>query len=306
MKTKIFIKIGLLVLILLNGVIMTHAQEGAITFKSGIIVAMRTEIMSVNSQNSQLGKFSIVDWSATADGKDIVHRVIKDAKNNIHISYDLEIVPQPEKEKFKVLIKPSPAAQKGVSDTGPEPGKILIKNPNQILVNDGDIISFDILENPRTSEKVTDLIKITRNRREFGDYFIERMPAKDFTVDAVGINLVNFEVFINNEKLLKFNGGARTPLVHVYFKNKGRFIFSLFARPGYNFQKIGLIEDNKITFTYNGTNYKFVSSLPIVNQGGKWNLWVLYDANYESLYSSTSEIEVGAAQRIEYLYKSKE
>ncbi len=68
---------------------------------------------------------------------------------------------------------------------------------------------------------------------------------------------------------------------------------SIFPRKSFNLQKKGIVEDNKLSFTFNGDNYKFVSSSPIIGSGGKWNVWVLYDPNYKPTDRTTSQFEAG-------------
>ena len=52
-------------------------------------------------------------------------------------------------------------------------------------------------------------------------------------------------------------------------------------REGANFQKIGVAEGNKISFSYVGDKYEWVSSEPVIAFGGKWNIWVLNLADYK-------------------------
>lgn len=80
---------------------------------------------------------------------------------------------------------------------------------------------------------------------------------------------------------------------------------SPFPRKGFDFQKIGTVENNKISFTFNGDNYKFVSTSPVLGSGGKWNVWVLHDSEYRSTFqlSPSSPYEYGAADSIESLFK---
>ena len=68
---------------------------------------------------------------------------------------------------------------------------------------------------------------------------------------------------------------------------------SLFPRKGFNLQKIGVVEDNKLSFIFKGDNYRFVSSSPIIGSGGKWNVWVLHDPNYKPANQTTNKFEAG-------------
>jgi hypothetical protein len=59
---------------------------------------------------------------------------------------------------------------------------------------------------------------------------------------------------------------------------------------GYDFQKVGRIENNKISFTLGGDVYEWTSSAPVVGNGGNWNLWVLHDPAYVSDFDSLEQI----------------
>jgi hypothetical protein len=52
-----------------------------------------------------------------------------------------------------------------------------------------------------------------------------------------------------------------------YVPERGRFIFSLVPREGYSFEKIGILEGNKIEFVINGERYEWVSGVEILASG---------------------------------------
>src|SRR6185295_4890796 len=54
-------------------------------------------------------------------------------------------------------------------------------------------------------------------------------------------------------------------------------------REGYEFQKVGLVTGNKIEFTIGGDHFEWLSTAPVLNDGGTWNLWVLHDPKYVPL-----------------------
>ncbi|MBO0800336.1 MAG: hypothetical protein J2P31_16060, partial [Blastocatellia bacterium] len=91
---------------------------------------------------------------------------------------------------------------------------------------------------------------------------------------------------------LKINGEERSgshawrdiagPLPFFSVPGKGRFIFSLYPREGYDFQKIGVLDNNKIIFSYDGDNYEWVCQLPVLERYDKWYLWVLHDESYQT------------------------
>ena len=72
-----------------------------------------------------------------------------------------------------------------------------------------------------------------------------------------------------------------------YLPGRGRYIFSIIPYEGYPFQNIGKIENNKISFSLDGDLYEWISSSPIIGDGGNWQIWVLRDSSYRP------EFEVG-------------
>src|SRR4030095_8071883 len=75
-----------------------------------------------------------------------------------------------------------------------------------------------------------------------------------------------------------------------YIPDRGRFIFSLVPREGYEFAKIAVVDDNRIEFTLNNERYEWLSSESILPNGGTWNLWVLHDTNYTPLFGAESSV----------------
>lgn len=305
MKSKMFIYPSLIFCLCFVFFSEIKAQGGSIRFnKSGLTVAIRTIVTPENSTNNMLDNFSELSMTSS---ENTIHRLLKNDKNKIYFGYDLEIAPQAEKGKFKVSIKPLSInpnkVGKELANFDNLIAQVLPKYPDEILLEDGDTITLEILENPQTQTKILDLIKITTENLNGGNYFLERQAARDFTIDDVELRLTNFEAFVNGEKIGKGGGGMSGANIYFYLQSKGRFIMSPFPRQGFDLQKIGVIEDNKISFTFNGDNYKFVSTSPILGTGGKWNLWVLHDPNYRSTFAPKSPSEFGATDNIKFLFK---
>jgi hypothetical protein len=302
MKSKMFLYLGVISTLFFVFFDEVIAQESTVTFKSGIIIAIKTEITPANSANK--GLTDIGTTVSTFSPENIMHRLVTDKKNKLYFGYDISVTPQPEKGKFKVSIKPLSINPNKMADVDNLNAQVLPKYPDEILVDDGDTITLEVLENQQTQVKILDLIKVTTKQQQIGNYFIERKPARDFTVDDVELRLTNMEVFVNDEKIGKGGGGVSGANIYIYLPDKGRFIMSPFPRKGFNFQKIGIIENNKISFNFNGDNYKFVSTAPVLGSGGKWNIWILHDADYRSSYNlSPNSYEQGAADKIEFLFK---
>lgn len=304
MKSKMIVRLSLICILCLGFFSDIKAQQSAVRFKSGITIAIKTEITPADATNKTLG--NIGHSVSTSTSENTMHRLITDKKNKLYFGYDIAVIPDFEKGKFKVSIKPlSINPNKLLINLDNLTAQVLPKYPDEILVDDGDSITLEILENPQTLIKIIDVIKITTENQRTGDFFSERKPARDFTVEDIELQLTNLEVFVNDKKIGSGGGGVSGANIYFYLADKGRFIISPFPRKGFNLQKIGVAENNKISFTFNGDNYKFVSTSPVLGTGGKWNLWILHDAEYRSSYnlSPNSPYEYGAADKIEFLFK---
>ena len=214
-----------------------------------------------------------------------------DVKNKLYFGYDIEISASTD-NKFKVAFKPLSINPNKLAKVENLTAFSLSKYPDEMTIADGDIISFDTLENPQTKVRLSDLIKVTRESRTWGSYFPNLSPAKDFTIDDVQLQATNLEAFINGKKVGQVRGIAGH-FLSFYVQDKGQFIFSLFPKNGFDFKKIGVIEDNKLTFTYNGDSYKLVSTSPFVGIGGNWNVWILHNPDYKSTLKSPLGFSAG-------------
>ena len=114
---------------------------------------------------------------------------------------------------------------------------------------------------------------------------LESAP-KDFTLEAVALSVKNYSLSINGNLVGKSKSsiGCEGALLWFYVPQRGRFIFSLVPRDGYDFAKAAVLDGNRIEFTLDGERYEWISSASILPNGGTWNLWVLHDTNYTPLF----------------------
>jgi hypothetical protein len=164
---------------------------------------------------------------------------------------------------------------------------------------------LEILENPQTKVKIVDLIKVTRKSGTAGDFFLERKPARDFTINDVELRLTDIEVFINGKSIGKACDAVSGANIYFRFPERGLIVMSPFPRPGFDLPKIGVIENNVIKFASNGDDFRFVSSSPILGNGGKWNLWILHDPGNKSVTKSSAAapFECGATDRLDFILR---
>jgi hypothetical protein len=297
--------------------LFANAQSKTIGFKSGIKIATQTEAIF----NSEKQIIRPLDKWETKDGVDILHRRLVDTKNGLYTAYDIEVTRSSEPNKFNVKIKTAlyqpeinKEADKAEADKDLRPNSISIESENQVLldklsvVKNGDIIEFEILRNNYKKYKIIDYIKVFDDKKPFAGSFSELQPTKDFTINDVYLKLMNFEVFLNGKLVTKTGGGAKGANIFFTVPERGRIFVSPFPREGYNMQKIGIIVDNKLSFTINGEKYEVICETPILSEGGNWNAWILADPNYKKSYSNPEHpdaIEMGAGN-LEFFFKKSE
>ncbi|MCB1025727.1 MAG: hypothetical protein KDB79_15120 [Acidobacteria bacterium] len=165
--------------------------------------------------------------------------------------------------------------------------------PQNIIVEEGDTITLDLLENTSKNSKISDQITITGKSSNFGTYVSSGIssddkPAKTFGIDDVIFRMEQPRISIN-DKEYKTRSTIAGNVVWIYIEGKGRFIFSIKPQPGYDFQQIGTIRNNNFSFKFKGEEYKFDSRSPILGLGGNWNLWVMFDPNYKTGYELTEK-----------------
>ena len=199
--------------------------------------------------------------------RNTIHRVLGDAAGGFVFGYDLVVEPLTAAHKFKVTVKPLSlefeqrlrASGAGAAQSILRPATLPRSAEAQTL-DDGDAFELDLLVNPQNGVRVTDVVKVAFDRAPLW----ETAP-RDFTADSVELSVKNFRLTLN-DKLIAGGRPARGctgPLVWFYVPGRGRFIFSLVPRAGYDFQKTGLILDNVIRFDFRGEHYEWISSAPL-------------------------------------------
>jgi hypothetical protein len=209
--------------------------------------------------------------------------------------YDLWVSANPTLKQFTIAVRPlDPEYERklraaNTSETELSPSEVIATFPKSTeaqTLDDGDAFTLDLLVNQGAGVKIVDVVKVTFDRSNLKEP--PRNTPRDFTLDAVELAMKNYRLLINGNVVgtgKSANGFAGT-LLWFYVQDRGRFIVSLVPRAGYEFQKVGIIEDNRIEFTVGNNRYEWLSSSPILPGGGTWNLWVLPDPNYSPMFGS--------------------
>ena len=239
---------------------------------------------------------AVLSSQALADENRIIHRVLKDTGGRFIFGYDLWVAPDPAAKQFKVVVRPldpqfESKLRAKTSDEGEPPQSETIstfpKSTEPQTLDDGDAFSLDLLVNQNTGVKIVDVVRVAFDRANIRDRNPGMLP-RDFTLDAVELAVKDYRLLVNGNVVAvgKSTKSCAGTLLWFYVQDRGRFIVSLVPREGYEFQKVGIIEDNRIEFTVSGNHYEWLSSAPILQGGGAWNLWILHDPNYTPLFGS--------------------
>jgi hypothetical protein len=279
--------------------VMPLHGEGFIAFRVEAAPTAGTPEVSAELKEIQA---SLTPQASLADNH-VVHRVLVDADGGFVFGYDLVVEPLAATKQFRVSVRPMSAefeedlrSRRPSTMTGRAGQHVstLPRAADAQLVDDGDAFALDLLVNPQAGVKIVDVVKVSFDRARLWTTPPPSVPLRDFTLGNVELAVRDYKLTINGQ--LAGGGkparGCAGALVWFYVPERGRFIFSLIPHEGYDFQKIGRIENNKISFTLGGDDYEWTSSAPVVGgaNGGHWNLWVLHDAGYVSDFDSQEQI----------------
>jgi hypothetical protein len=252
------------------------------TVRGGAHVAIRTESDPAGS-GDEFSNFAEVE-----DQPNLVRRVFVDSKDELFFGYELLVERAGDSKQFRVAVRPlsedylrrlaeRPAFRK--RRLHPSYNASAFSTAPQ-TIGDGDTFALDVLRNPRTGAKIVDVITVSLS--DIAPEAEAAAPPRDFAVEDVDLRVTNYELRIGGERVHKSPGGMLSGhVIWLALRDRGRFIFSLVPRAGYDFQKSARLEGNKITFEWGGESFEWVSSEPVVGIGGSWNLWMLHDASYD-------------------------
>lgn len=260
---------------------------------NGGFVGFRSETPGLKNEPESKSLAALLFSQAFTGENRIIHRVLTDAQQNVVFGYDLWVSSDPISRKFKLAVLPADEAFRRtfLKDNAPlQPGSTFATFPKSTspqTLDDGDAVSLELLVNQESGVKIVDVVSVTFDRATLRENYLEPAP-KDFTLDAVSLGVKNYSLLINGTLVNKSKSsiGFTGALLWFYVPERGRFIFSLVPREGYEFAKIAVIDGDKIEFTVDNEKYEWLSSESILPNGGTWNLWVLRDTNYTPLFVS--------------------
>ncbi|HEU4593685.1 MAG TPA: hypothetical protein VFS10_00860 [Pyrinomonadaceae bacterium] len=264
----------------------SDAQESKsqliVPLRSGAFVQITTEAVPPGSPEVSLS------FIESEDKPNLIHRVFVDGKDELYFGYELLVEPVAATRQFRVTVRPLSAeyeqalrARRAFQNRRLHPSyNASAFDATPQLIGDGDTFALDVLHNPRTGTKIVDVVTVSLEDPRFQQARATEGPPRDFSLADVSLKVTNYKLLVNGETAWSSSGGCSGPLVWFSLADRGRFVFSLTPRPGYDFKKVGTVEHNKISFEWGDDRYEWVSALPVVGTGGNWSLWVLHDPGY--------------------------
>lgn len=278
------------------------AQEKPLTIElpNGGFVIFKLAVASTQNINFDYQTPTLPLASQVLIGDDnTVHRLVVDDKGKVVFGYDLRIEPDATARDFRVTARPLDAVfaaqlrARGTDLTNSAPPSIptLARVGDSQIINHEKTFALDLLVNQHTQTKIVDLINLSFDNPNSSPAPRVLPVPRDFAVTNVELSVNNFQLRINNEAIEIANRARACRGSLVWFAlpqpQRGRFIFSLVPRAGYEFQKVALLNHNRIEFTHGGTRYEWISETPIIETPGTWNLYVLHDKTFTPFFTPT-------------------
>lgn len=270
-------------------------RQLVLPLSGGGFVSFRSETSAPAKAAPDGKSLAALLYAQAFSGEDrIIHRVLTDAERRIIFAYDLSVSANPVTKKFRIVVLPADEAfrRSFLKDTAPlkahESFATFPKSATPQTLDDGDAVSLELLVNRESGVKIIDVVKVTFDRSILRENLFDALP-KDFTLEEVSsLSVKSYELTIDGNLVGKSKSklGCTGSLLWFYVPDRGRFIVSLVPREGYSFQKVGMLDGNRIEFVMNGEYYEWTSSESILPTGGAWHLWVLHDPEYTPLFGA--------------------
>jgi GWxTD domain-containing protein len=293
MKIKALRHCWLTIILLVAAAPCALAQEGR---KGQTIVPMKGDFFVAFTTIPGADEKSENGWSMTSAEvyleSNTIRRVFIDSGGSLYFGYALVVEPLSSGKQFRVSVRPLSTedeqelrTRKSFQSRQIHPNyntASLARSAAPQTISDGDTFALDVLVNPKTGDKITDFVTVSLSEARLRETATVESAPRDFTLEDVMMKMINYQLYLNGELVAggKRSGAAAGPIIWFHLQERGRFIFSLKPHTGYDFQRLGTIERNRMKFTLNNELYEWVSDVPVVETGGPWNLYVLYDPNY--------------------------
>ena len=225
--------------------------------------------------------------SVYAYDSDTISRAFADPANCAYFGYEMVVKPADE---GRIEVRLGPLGAKGEEQVrrqlqnwpntpcrSPRAVSPVPKFPPHATLDDGEGLSIDLLANAQSGATLTDRIRVTR--RSSIPYTHSDEPARDLRLEDLSFGVSpRGRLLIDGQEQPNAGAGCRGTLVYMWFpKTRERFVLSLVPRQGFDFRKVGLADQDRLTFAWDGVRYEWIGQEPVVGPGVRSPVWVLRD-----------------------------
>jgi hypothetical protein len=237
---------------------------------NGMVLRLSTQANGPNGQTVA------IQGTLLRSGSAAFHRVLMDSSSRPVFAYDLELpdatsAPSP----VRLQIKPVDAAY---ARTLAWPMPTFSSVRTVTLNAPGERASIELLVNPKTGQKIFDVLEIVGAPDTAGG------AAAGVAGNAPGneLRFSHAELWSNGVNLTPQSANAiRGNVIMLYIPGRGGFFFSRIELKGYGFQKAGSIDGATLKFTWANQAYECISAAPILPDDGDKQIWVFHDPQYK-------------------------
>jgi len=249
----------------LSAVTQVRAEDASMTLADGTKFSFEL-VRSAGKSRTELA-------SGVATSKGVSCRLLFESKRLRFFGYTVMATPLAG-DRFRLEFGPltPEVLERLAKDFRPEGRQLVgeslaIEYPPALEVHDDEPLMLELMVNPTTGEKLSDVIRVTRTTKP--------SPEQDRLVVKAAVLKVN-------GKALDSSGGASGRYVYFALPERGRFVVSTEAVNGYEFLPAELTDNRTIKFVVDGDAYEWTSAEPVVAiTPVPERLWVWHDVAFE-------------------------
>lgn len=206
---------------------------------------------------------------------DSFYRIFRDENNLAVFAYELEVTRTPDGQSFRVTAKPATQAfaARFPNADGGKPTPTLSAPLESPLLNSGQDFTIPIPTAPELEQMLADHVEIAINGG--GASAENGAPGQ--------IRFSGLKVFIQGKQVTPSAAGMDVAgrYAMFYMPGHGGYFFSTVPVEQPAFLPVGVVDGKHLSFTIDNQMYDCSSTIPILGQADRGQLWVYHDPNYK-------------------------
>jgi hypothetical protein len=248
--------------------------SSTISLSNGIRVKVTANTGS-NTSNDASDNLKVEMKPATGNS---IYRILRDDTGLAVWAYELVVDRLPDGDHFQIVAKPAGqefAAKFPNADGGkPTPTfPIPIESPP---LGAGGTFTVDIPTNPGLFEHRTDTVQVQPDPRDDGKSGTGGPPAPMIRFSNLKVSIAGKPVLANGPGALVYG-----PYAMFYVPTRGGYFFSTQPVTSLPFVQVGDVDHNRLKFTVDNEDFECGSTVPILTQADRGQIWVYHDPQYK-------------------------